>query len=115
LARFLIDESLPPQLADALRAEGYDAVHVQDRQLAGVDDDSIYRATSGGGFILVSKDLDFADERRFLAGAGLVVVRFRHALTRDETVRRCVMAIQRFSAEIEALESKCHDPRARSR
>lgn len=103
MARFLIDESLPPQLAEALRLAGHEAVHVQERGLSGLDDDAIYEAANEGGFIVVSTDLDFADERRFLGNVGLVVFRFRHGLSRDEIVRRCFDQLRRFAEDVEGF------------
>ena len=103
--RFLIDESLPPQLAEGLRVLGREASHVQDHNLSGADDDTIYATAAKDGSILVSQDLDFSDLRRFHNNVGLLIVRFRHPLTRDEVVRRCLTAIQVFATEIEALGS----------
>lgn len=101
--RFLVDESLPPQLAEGLGALGHDAIHLQDAGLSGSDDETVFAAASARSAILITQDLDFSDERRFRAGVGLIVIRFRHRLSRDEMVRRCLLTFERFGGEIERL------------
>jgi predicted nuclease of predicted toxin-antitoxin system len=58
--RFLIDNALPPRLADLLRAAEHDAVHVRAyRMHAAKDEDILARALSEDR-IIVSADSDFS-------------------------------------------------------
>jgi predicted nuclease of predicted toxin-antitoxin system len=58
--RFLIDNALPPRLADLLRAAEHDAVHVRAyRMHAAKDEDILARALSEDR-IIVPADSDFS-------------------------------------------------------
>jgi predicted nuclease of predicted toxin-antitoxin system len=57
--RFLIDQQLPPALADWLRSDGVDAAHVRDLGLKTAPDRQIWSAASEGGAVVVTKDQDF--------------------------------------------------------
>ena len=58
--RFLIDNNLPPRMAEALIAAGHDAVHVRERGLAKADDAVIFDAAAAANRCLISQDTDFA-------------------------------------------------------
>jgi predicted nuclease of predicted toxin-antitoxin system len=103
VAAFLIDESLPPLLAQGLQRLGHDAVHVNELHLQGAADDTVYAAAGSRGAVLVSLDLDFADARRFSGGSGVVVLRLRGRTTRDELIERTAALVHRFAPEIDAL------------
>lgn len=77
MARFLIDESLPLLLEDALQQAGHDATHATSIGLGGALDEEVYERAQSMDATLLARDLDFADERRFRGGAGIVVVRLR--------------------------------------
>jgi predicted nuclease of predicted toxin-antitoxin system len=57
---FLIDAQLPPSLAGALRAVGFDAVHVFDLGLLAATDLQIWQEASSRRAVLVTKDKDFS-------------------------------------------------------
>lgn len=57
--RFLVDAQLPPALAEALRAEGHDAVHVADLNMLGATDAMIWKQAIADLATLVTKDRDF--------------------------------------------------------
>jgi predicted nuclease of predicted toxin-antitoxin system len=57
---FLVDAQLPPSLAGALRAAGFDAVHVLDLGLLAATDRQIWQEASSRRAILVTKDRDFS-------------------------------------------------------
>ena len=58
--RFLIDEQLPPALADRLREHGHVVEHIRDIGLGGAPDAKIRAYASRTGAVLVTKDEDFA-------------------------------------------------------
>lgn len=58
--RFLIDEQLPPALADRLREKGHAAEHIRDIGLGGAPDARIRARASQTGAVLITKDEDFA-------------------------------------------------------
>lgn len=57
--RFLVDQNLPPALADWLNAHGHVAEHVRVLGMASADDDQIADCASARGAVLISKDADF--------------------------------------------------------
>ena len=59
--KFLVDNQLPPALARFLSDDlGVHAVHVQDLKLAKASDKELWAYASEQGFIVISKDGDFA-------------------------------------------------------
>ncbi|QUS40105.1 hypothetical protein RPMA_15655 [Tardiphaga alba] len=57
--RFLVDAQFPPALADALRAEGHDAIHVADLNMLAATDAAIWDQAITASATLVTKDRDF--------------------------------------------------------
>ena len=57
--KFLIDNALPPRLADLLRAAGYDAVHVGAYGMHAAKDEEIARSVEEDR-IIVSAGSDFS-------------------------------------------------------
>ena len=57
--KFLIDNSLSPQLATGLKAEGHDAVHVRQLGLAAATDGIIFDRAAHDGRIIIAADTDF--------------------------------------------------------
>jgi predicted nuclease of predicted toxin-antitoxin system len=58
--RFLIDNALPPRLADLLLAAGYDAVHVRAYGMHAAEDEGILARALDEDRIVVSADSDFS-------------------------------------------------------
>jgi predicted nuclease of predicted toxin-antitoxin system len=75
--RFKIDENLPIEVAELLRAAGHDALTVLDQQLGGRPDRTIGDTIRDEKRALITLDLDFADIRTFPPAdyAGLIVLR----------------------------------------
>lgn len=59
--KFLVDAQLPPLLADWLREQGHEAHHVYALGDLCIDDNAIWELAVGDGYIVVTKDRDFAD------------------------------------------------------
>ena len=58
--KFLVDNALPPQLADLLVEAGHDAVHVRDYQMQAALDEEILARALKEGRTVISADSDFA-------------------------------------------------------
>lgn len=65
--RFKLDENLPVGAASLLNEHGYDAESVYDEHLVGRSDKVVSDVAQAEGRVLVTLDLDFADERRLSA------------------------------------------------
>jgi len=63
--KFKIDENLPVELAQILRAAGHDAATVIEQGMGGTDDLSLARACEREGRVLVTMDLGFGDIRAY--------------------------------------------------
>jgi predicted nuclease of predicted toxin-antitoxin system len=83
--RFLVDAQLPPALARWLAANGHDAEHVADRQMATASDAAIWDYAMQSAAAIITKDEDFA-QRKVLADNGPVVVWIRLPNTRRQTL-----------------------------
>jgi len=57
--RFLVDNPVSPVVAEALRRNGHDAVHVLDYKLQAAADDVILARASDEDRIVVTSDTDF--------------------------------------------------------
>ena len=57
--KFLIDNALPPRLADLLLEAGHNAVHVREYGISGAKDEEIVRRALAEDRIIVSADTDF--------------------------------------------------------
>lgn len=71
--RFIIDAQLPPALARWLAANGHEAQHVGDRQMAAASDATIWDFALANQTIIITKDEDFA-QRKVLAEIGPVIL-----------------------------------------
>lgn len=75
--RFKTDENLPEELAEILRAAGWDALSVIEQQLGGKIDPQIAAICRNESRVLVTLDLGFGDIRTYPPGdsAGMIVLR----------------------------------------
>jgi predicted nuclease of predicted toxin-antitoxin system len=77
--KFKIDENLPVDIAELLRAASHDAVTVLEQGLLGQDDRRLIDVCFDEERALVTLDLDFSDVRSYPPEqyAGIVVLRVR--------------------------------------
>ena len=75
--RIKLDENLPAGLVPILTALGHEVDTVPAEGIGGKDDDIVWHASQADGRFLVTQDLDFSDQRRFVPGThhGLLLVR----------------------------------------
>lgn len=75
--RCKIDENIPVDAADLLRAAGHDCHTVYDEGLNGAADSHVIFACRAEGRVLLTMDMDFADIRTYPPGdyPGIVVLR----------------------------------------
>lgn len=83
--RFLLDMNLPPAMADWLRADGHDAVHIRELGQPDWPDRQIFARAAEDGRIVVTFDLDFGEIAGLvgIAGAGVVLLRLRRVRQLD--------------------------------
>lgn len=85
--RFLVDQQLPPRLAEALKASGYDAIHVRDLGLSAAADGAIWAEACRDNAIVISRDEDFFAFTRSPGGARLIWVRLGNCTNADLLAR----------------------------
>jgi predicted nuclease of predicted toxin-antitoxin system len=71
--KLLLDENLSPRLTAALREIYPGSLHLRDCGLRGASDDELWRYAFHNGFMIVSKDSDFAQRSLLLGGLPKVV------------------------------------------
>lgn len=95
--KFKIDENLPAEAAEILRASGFIADTVADEDLTGADDDTVASASQAEDRILVTLDLDFANIRAYPPGehTGIIVLRVKSQDKRSVLafIRRLAVAL----------------------
>ena len=72
-----VDENMPIESADLLRASGWECHTVFDEALGGADDPDVGARCQAEGRVLFTLDMDFADIRTYPPDAyvGIVVIR----------------------------------------
>jgi predicted nuclease of predicted toxin-antitoxin system len=75
--RWKLDENVPMDAAELLRAVGHDCQTVYSEQLSGAPDERLMAVRVNERRVLLTLDLDFADIRRYPPGeyAGILVLR----------------------------------------
>ena len=105
---FLIDTQLPPVLAEALRDQGFEAIHTGDLGMLAATDSMIWDEAVVRSAVLVTKDRDFAVLRAARrSGPFILWIRFGNMNNRSLIARilrampRVIKAIYRGDAVIE--------------
>lgn len=77
--RFKVDENLPIDVAEILRAKGHDAMTIFDQQMVGEVDPKVARVCKAEERAIVTLDLDFSDIRTYAPGEypGSIILRPR--------------------------------------
>ena len=97
--RFLVDANLSPRVAEWLRNEGYDAVHVFDIGLNQAGDRQIFEEAASRRQILLTSDLDFGEiVARSPTPISVLILRLRSTATDNVTKRLEVTLMQAASA-----------------
>jgi predicted nuclease of predicted toxin-antitoxin system len=75
--KFLLDANMPRSSMAVMESRGHMAEHVSDVGLGHADDSTLFRRARVSNAVLVTRDLDFADIRRYPPAehAGIIVVR----------------------------------------
>ena len=71
--KFLIDANLPPGLAVWLREHAHESIHVNDQPRLDLDDRAVFEFARRNGYIIVTKDEDFAALATLVDGPAAVV------------------------------------------
>jgi len=95
--RFVIDANLPRAVIAVLQKRGHQIEFARDIGLAAAPDEQIAAHTLQSGAALVTRDLDFADVRRYPPEKylGIVVLRLPDTAVAQEIVR----VLERFLME----------------
>lgn len=97
MARFLVDEMLPPTVASRLCDDGHGAVDIHQAGLQGAPDSQVFAHAYAESRILITADLGFANVLQYPPGShpGIVVVRLPSELPAPLLVDRIVEVIRK--------------------
>ena len=100
--RLLVDANLSPRVAQALRDNGHDAVHVVDVGLATTSDTEIADRAEADGLIVVTADTDFPMHLalRRATSPSIVLLRRVTELSPDEHARLLVANLATVSDDL---------------
>jgi predicted nuclease of predicted toxin-antitoxin system len=99
--RLLLDMNMSPKVAERLRAEGHDAVHLRDLGLGRLPDHDVLDHAKTDQRIVVTFDLDFGEIVGLGAGTGVVLLRL-HSVRTAHVQQRVSVALTEAAKALQA-------------